>query len=127
MATNWNITERMAGAATILQVTVRELSVEPASDGHQLLESIAGHVRDGRRTILINLRGADSIDSNGLAEIAVGFTRARDAGGWLAVCELEPKVRELFRITRLDTQIPVFETEREGLDAIRRRPLVPPT
>lgn len=122
MPTIWNITERTDGSATILRAAYGGLSVEPAPEGHRLLASIDNHVRDGYRTILVNLRDAHYIDSDGLGEIARGFTIARDAGGHLAICELVPKVRDLFSVTRLDLQIPIFQTESEGLQALRSLP-----
>ena len=127
MPTIWNITERMEGNATILLAAVRGLSVEQPPEGNRLVASIDGHVRDGYRTILINLRDAHYIDSDGLGEIARGFTLAHAAGGWLAICELVPKVRDLFRVTRLDEQIPIFLTELEGLQALRGGTSVPPS
>jgi anti-anti-sigma factor len=120
MPTIWNITERTEGNATILQASVRGLSIERPPDDHRLLASINDHVRDGYSTILINLRDAHYMDSEGLGEIVRGFTLAHGAGGSLAICELAPKVRDLFSITGLDSQVPIFQTEREGLQALRQ-------
>jgi anti-anti-sigma factor len=120
MPTVWNITERMVGNVTILHAAVRGLSVEQSPERHRLSASIDGHVQDGYSTILINLRDAHYMDSDGLGEIVRGFTRARDAGGSLAICELVPKVRDLFTLTRLDAQIPIFQTEPEGLQALKQ-------
>jgi anti-anti-sigma factor len=117
----------MEGNATILHAAVGGLSVEQPPDRQRIVVSISDHVRDGYRTILINLRDAHYIDSDGLGEIARGFTLAQGAGGSLAVCELVPKVRELFRVTRLDQQIPIFQTELEGVQALRRDAPAPPS
>jgi anti-anti-sigma factor len=127
MPTIWNITERTEGNATILHASVRGLSIERPPDDHRLLASINDHVRDGYNTILINLRDAHYMDSEGLGEIIRGFTLAHGAGGSLAICELTPKVRDLFSITGLDAQVPIFQTEREGLQALRQGAPISPS
>ena len=120
MPTVWNITERMEGSVTILHAAVRGLSIEQPAERLRLVAAIENHVRDGYSTILLNLREAHYMDSEGLGEIVRGVTLARDAGGSLAVCELVPKIRDLFSITRLDSHIPIFQTEVEGVHALRQ-------
>jgi len=119
MATMWNIAERVDSNVMILQAAVRGLSVEQSPAGHRLVARIEEHVRDGYNILLVNLRDAPYMDSEGLGEIVRGFTVAHKAGGHLAVCELAPKIRELFSITRLSAHIPIYQTEQDGLQALR--------
>jgi len=118
MATVWSITERSRGNVLILHAAVRGLSVDSGRDRHRLLTSIQGHLRQGNTTLLVNLCDAAYLDSDGLGEIVRGYTLAAKAGGILAVCELVSRIRDLFRITRLNAQIPTYATEQDGLDAL---------
>ena len=115
MSTVWNIAERLDGNVVVIQASVRGLSLEPSAGGHRLLATIDERVRGGHNLILLNLKEAPYMDSDGLGEIVRGFTVTHRAGGQLGVCELVPKVRELFSITRLSAHIPIFESESEGV------------
>lgn len=127
MATVWNVTERTDGHVVVLHASVRGLSLEPSAGRHRLLATIDEHVREGHVSILLNLRDAHYMDSDGLGEIVRGFTVAHRAGGQLGVCELVPKIRELFSITRLSAHIPIFETEQEGVQGLSAPPTGEPS
>ena len=69
MATMWNIAERADSNVMILHAAVRGLSVEQSPAGHRLVSRIEEHVRDGYNILLLNLKDAPYMDSEGLGEI----------------------------------------------------------
>jgi len=119
VATHWNrIIERTTDDVVILEVWGGPLSVSDSGD--RLLKKIQDVVEQGWRRILLNLSEVQYVDSVGLGEVVQGTRTVRDAGGHLAVCGLVKQMRALFSTTKLETVIPVFRSEQEGVDGLAR-------
>src|SRR5437763_7318834 len=70
------------------------------------------------RPLVADLDQVSFIDSTGLAALVGTAKRATCRGGGLyAVCG-RPKIRQLFRLTGLDSRIPLFSTLAEALEAL---------
>ncbi|MEL7206709.1 MAG: STAS domain-containing protein [Actinomycetota bacterium] len=63
-----------------------------------LIEAVTAH--GGR--VVVDLRGAQLIDSQGLGTLVAGLKRARSRGGDLRLSGLGPEAVELFALTSLD-------------------------
>jgi anti-sigma B factor antagonist len=75
----------------------------------RLRESLFGLAASGR-TLVVDLDQVSFIDSSGLAAL-VGAARRADAhGASLQVVCSRPRTRQLFRLTGLDSQIPLART-----------------
>jgi anti-sigma B factor antagonist len=70
------------------------------------------------RPLVADLDQVSFIDSAGLAALVGTAKRATARGGSLYVVCGRPKIRELFRITGLDRQIPLASTLDEALEAL---------
>ena len=71
--------------------------------------------------ILVNMADVKFIDSTGLATLVQGMKHCRQNNGDLYVCNLQAPVRNIFRLTRLEKAISVFNTETEALAAFEAR------
>jgi anti-sigma B factor antagonist len=108
--------ERRSGDVVILELRgVMTLSVPPGG----LATVINRLVERGDRKILLNLRHAQYIDSEGLADIIDAFKIARLAGGALKLCEVVERIRGLLTVTNLATFIQAFESEEGALNSFR--------
>lgn len=73
----------------------------------------------GARKLLIDFGGAVQLDSTGIGELVGALSLANEKGAALRLAELPPKIRELLRITRLDTVFDVRESCQEALESFR--------
>jgi anti-sigma B factor antagonist len=70
------------------------------------------------RPLVADLGQVSFIDSTGLAALVGTAKRATVCGGSLYVVCGRPKIRQLFRITGLDSRIPLASTLDEALEAL---------
>ena len=83
-------------------------------DTEDLLIEITEIIESGRTEFIFNLRKLNYINSTGLNFIISMFTKARNAGGELVICEVSEKVQDLLVITKLNTIFTSFETLEEA-------------
>jgi anti-sigma B factor antagonist len=69
-----------------------------------------GHVK-----ILLNMRDVSYIDSSGMGEMVSGLTEASHKGGSLKLLGLTPRVKDLLRITKLQSIFDVHEDEAQAV------------
>jgi len=67
--------------------------------------------------ILLNLTGLSHMDPEGAGALVANAVRARGRGGRVAACSLTAPLRDVFRLTRLDEIVAVFESEGEAIAA----------
>ena len=71
--------------------------------------------------LVVDLEGVSFIDSTGLATLVQGMKRCRQLEGDLHLCGLQPPVRMIFELTRLDKAFEIFYTVDDALEAIEQR------
>jgi anti-sigma B factor antagonist len=72
------------------------------------------------RAIVLNLAGAEWIDSSGIAWLLRWHRRAEHTGGVFGLCALPPRVSEVLRVSHMDRVLAVWPDEataRAALDA----------
>jgi anti-sigma B factor antagonist len=107
------IKERQAGDITILdmdgKITIGEGSVALRTAIRRLLE-------EGKKKILLNLRGVGYIDSSGIGELVSSFTAiTKEPGGELKLLNLTQKLQDLLGITKLLTVFDCYTNESDAL------------
>jgi len=63
---------------------------------------------------ILDLTECPSIDSRGLGMVVTHLTRCRRAGVKLVLARMSPRVQEVFKITNMDTIIPIADTVEEA-------------
>jgi anti-sigma B factor antagonist len=71
---------------------------------HAVLERL---LHEGQRRIVINLQGVEFIDSSGLATLVGGFKRVRREAAKICFASLQPAVRRIFELTRLERAVEI--------------------
>jgi anti-sigma B factor antagonist len=87
----------------------------------QLRERISGHIKAGRRRLVLDLSETTFIDSTTIGVLAGAVTKLHEvAGGSLAVvCAGENEsVLRIFHITGIDNLIKLYPTRAEALSAL---------
>lgn len=82
----------------------------------ELEKAVGQAIAGGQRRIVVDLGQVKFIDSSGLATLIKAFKRVRGAGGNLVLAGLQPPVRRVFDLTRLDK---VFDIFAAATDAVR--------
>jgi anti-anti-sigma factor len=78
---------------------------------HQLLEV----VKQRGRTVLLDLKDVDFIDSSGLGLVVALLKNSRENGGNLILCNLADQAQSLFELTKLNKVLSIFATENEAV------------
>jgi anti-sigma B factor antagonist len=83
----------------------------------RLRESLFGLTASGR-TLVVDLDQVSFIESSGLAALVGAARRAAAHGASLHVVCARPRTRQLFRLTGLDSQIPLARTLDGALESL---------
>ena len=75
-----------------------------------LLQQEVDSLLDESPYVVLDLSDIDFIDSSGLGLLVRLLNRARLAGGDLRICAAPPRVKEILRVTRLETILPPYES-----------------
>ena len=82
------------------------------------VDRLIAALRAGYDRVVIDLSGVEYISSVGLRVLMVASKAAKTHGRTLAVCGLQPVVREIFEISRFNLVLKVFPALREALTAV---------
>jgi anti-sigma B factor antagonist len=106
-----NIDVREDGKVTL----VRLAGDLDATSGPRLSEELDRLWNDGRRQFVLDLDGVPFIDSAGLSALVRLFKQVRGHGGRLGLAALQPPVRHVFELTRLERSFDVYPDVAEAL------------
>ncbi len=107
-----DLKERQAGDVTILDLS-GEVRIGDGSIA--LRDSIRKLADEGKKKVLLNLRGVKYIDSSGIGELIANYTTISRQGGQLKLLNLTDKIQNLLVITKLLTVFDAYEDEAEAL------------
>ena len=85
-----------------------------------LLEEIEEGIEKNENKILLNLADLKYLNSSGLNVIINILTKARKAGGDLAICNVNKKITELLVITKLNSVFNVCDSEKKGIEILNK-------
>jgi anti-anti-sigma factor len=108
------IARRSKADLTILGLTGRCQVSSGESELIELRSAIVESMLEGRPLVALDLKGLASIDARGLGELVFAYRMLRGAGGGLALVSPTATVRRMLAITRLDTVLPLCESEAEA-------------
>ena len=87
------------------------------TDPHRTLlrSEVSRLVSEGRVSVFVHLSRMTDIDAHGLGELASTSAMLRRSGGQMALIAPRRLVRHLLTLTRLDTLLPIYDSEYEAL------------
>ena len=103
---------RIVDGVTIVDLRGRLIMGEESVGLRDLVRNLAN---EGKKKILLNLRGVNYIDSSGLGELVAAFTSVRKQGGELKLLNLTKRVHDLLQITKLYTVFEITDDEAASL------------
>ena len=82
-----------------------------------LREKFRSFLHDGHTLFLLNLEKVSYIDSSGLGEIVACKKRAVEKGGDVKLLNPNPRVHELFHLSKLTEIFQIFQDETEAINS----------
>ena len=76
-----------------------------------LRDCVRQSLEAGERQFVLNLREVSYMDSAGLGQLVVAYTRIINAGGTFRLLAPGPRVRRLLEITKLDSVFTILDNE----------------
>jgi anti-sigma B factor antagonist len=101
------ITTRTCGQGKVLVSIVGELDV---STTPKMKAALAELTEGGCERILVDMSGVPFMDSTALGALVGALKRLRERGGELELAALQPGVRRVFDITRLESVFRIHES-----------------
>ena len=111
-----DVKERQAGDVTILDLSGE---VRIGEGSISLRDSIRKLADQGKKNVLLNLRGVKYIDSTGIGELIANYTTISRQGGQLKLLNLTDKIQNLLVITKLLTVFDAYDNEAEALKSFQ--------
>jgi anti-anti-sigma factor len=72
-------------------------------------------IEKGKAKIILNFKEVHFINSSGLGRLVLAVKKVKEINGSLSIVNLSDDLKELFLFTRLDTKIPIFQTEEDAI------------
>ena len=82
-----------------------------------LRDELRSLLAQGKKNIVLNMKGVSYVDSAGLGELVGAYTTATNQGGAVKLLHLQGKMRDLMQITKLHTIFPAYEDEQSAVSS----------
>jgi anti-sigma B factor antagonist len=116
MATPLQIDSRLEGEGSAVLALSGEVDV---SNTPQVREAGVKLLAGGGTRLVVDLSGADYMDSAGLGTLVGMLKRVKEAGGVMAIAGPQPRVRRLFEITGLDQIFSIYQDLDTAMKEVR--------
>ena len=111
-----NISTRKVNDITVLDLSGRLVLGEDTSRLRDTLKNLSG---DGNKKLLLNLKDLNYIDSSGLGALVGGYATVSGQKGQLKMANLNNKVHDLLKVTKLLTVFEVYEDEAQAISSFK--------
>ncbi len=99
-------------------VTIIDLSGRiTLGDSAALLRDTVRREADKNPRLLLNLADVSFVDSAGLGELVGCYTTLLNRRGLIRLLNVQPRLKELLKMTRLYTLFEIYENEQTALDS----------
>jgi anti-sigma B factor antagonist len=113
------IQERIAGTVAVLEPLGRMVLSEYPTEA--LKDRVAAQLRDGRRQFVLDLHQVSQMDTTGLTAVVTAYIAVQKQQGRIALVNPQKRVRELLRVTRLDTLFQIFDREDDAVESLTQQ------
>ncbi|MGD1846038.1 MAG: STAS domain-containing protein [Salibacteraceae bacterium] len=103
---SFDIQSRQMNDVTILDLSGK-LTI--AHSQNNLRKAVQNCLSEGQNKLILDMEGLQLVDSTGIGEVISSYTSVTNGGGKLALCNVQPKVMQILKLTRLDSIIQIAE------------------
>ena len=107
-----NITKEKIGNYSVLNINGR-IDTFHASDFEDVVSQLLG---SGEKNLIFNCSGMNYISSSGLRVFLVAQKKVISMDGRLYLCNMQPAIQEIFRISGFSNLFRIFGTQEEALE-----------
>jgi anti-anti-sigma factor len=107
-----NIKKEKTGNFSILKIKGRIDTIHSST----LEEEVKQLFESGEKNWIFNCGGMDYISSSGLRVFLVAQKKVISINGKLYLCNMQPAIQEIFRISGFSNLFRIFETQEEALE-----------
>jgi anti-sigma B factor antagonist len=107
---------RTSRGVTIIDLSGRITIGDPAA----LLRDTVRREADKNSRLLLNFSQINFVDSAGLGELVGCYTTMLNRRGFIRLVNLQPRLKELLKMTRLDGLFEVYDDEQAALESFGR-------
>ncbi len=93
-----------------IMVVVLDGKITMGPDSRPVERLVRDLLKDGKSKLILDLTSVDYVDSTGIGIIVSCLTAAVRAGGGLRVAGVAERVKELMKMTRLDSVLAFYPT-----------------
>lgn len=86
-------------------------------EADELSHTLDDLFESGNYDLILDLADVDFMSSTGLGQIMRAYRIAQQNGGFIKIAQVQPLVADVFRVTKLDKLLGVFDTVDEALEA----------
>ena len=106
---------RHASGVTIIDLAGRIT----LGDSAAILRDAVRREADKNAHLILNLAEVNFVDSAGLGELVGCYTTMLNRHGFIRLLNVQPRLKELLKMTRLYTLFEVFDNEQTALDGFQ--------
>ncbi|KAF2992814.1 Anti-sigma-B factor antagonist [Methylocystis sp. MJC1] len=88
-----------------------------AHNSSELKERILRTLEEGGRRLVVDLADVKFIDSSGLGALLSGYKNANQRSGTFVLSGLQPRVRSMFELTRLNRVFEIYPRLQEAISS----------
>jgi anti-sigma B factor antagonist len=114
-----DIREHVAGTVAVLEPVGRMVLSEYPIE--TLKDRVAAHLREGRLQFALDLHQVSQMDTTGLTAVVTTYIAVQKQQGRIALVNPQKRVRELLRVTKLDTLFEVFDREDDAVQSLTQQ------
>ena len=96
-----------SGEVAVLHLQGKIMGGPDATTLHEKLHEL---IENGTRSVVVDLRDVDWMNSSGLGILIGGLSALRKSGGDLRLATVTEKIEEVLRITKLDRVFDIYPT-----------------
>ena len=108
------LTSRQDNGNCIVEASGRLVAGESCTDLRNLVKRLTA---EGGRSFVLNMAGLSYMDSSGLGLLLSIYATVRGYGGDVKLVNIEDRVKELFKTTKLTEVFEIFEDENRAFAA----------
>lgn len=101
----------------LLKIELSGKMIEETSTS-DFVEKVKTMISPTKNIVLLNFKNLSYINSTGINVLINLLTKARNAGGELAICNINESIKKLLIISKLNTIFNSFDSEKEALESL---------
>ena len=102
----------------LIHLTASEIGAGASEDMEACLKDALGRMPANAKAVLVDMEGVNLLKSSGLGALLDTSERLKSRKIRLSVCRVPAFGRNLFRVSRLDEYLQVFDSREDALEAL---------